>query len=79
MNHAQEAIEWLEDAPAEHHKGDINRANLCVAMAQAQATLALAQQQRIANMIAFLEYADGDTYEPQWQAINEALKLGDPT
>lgn len=62
-NHKEEANEWLRDAPIEQLNGNIERAMLCVGMAQAHATLALAEQQRIANLIALtaLEYQAGET------------------
>lgn len=58
--HVEEAKEWLRDAPVEQHGGDVERAMLCVGMAQAEATLALVEQQRIANLIALATVpADG--------------------
>lgn len=43
----------------------------------ARATLALAHEQRTANLIAFMEYAEGDSYESQWQVVAERLGLGE--
>ena len=81
MNHAQEAKRLLAEAISDKYvrsPAGFDASTLVTQRAQVLATLALAEQQRIANLIAFLEYADGDTYEPQWNAINEALGLGDP-
>lgn len=50
--HVEQAKEWLKDAPVEYRNGNAKRASLCVGMAQVEATLALAEQQRIANLIA---------------------------
>ena len=48
---------------------------LGTATSQTEATLALVEQQRIANLIAYLEYSDVDDYEPTLTKINEALGL----
>lgn len=50
--HVEEAKEWLRDAPVEQHGGNVERAMLCVGMAQAEATLAVAEQLRIGNIVA---------------------------
>lgn len=55
--HEQQAKYWLNDASAEYRNGNAKRAGLCVGMAQVEATLALAEQQRIANLIALTRYA----------------------
>lgn len=43
----------------------------------ARATLALAYEQRTANLIAFLSHADSDQYEAIWREMNERLGLGE--
>lgn len=53
--HVKSAKKWLNDAPVEYRKGNNQRASLCVGIAQVEATLALAEQQRIANLIALAE------------------------
>ena len=42
-----------------------------------EATLALTYEQRTANLISFLEHAEGDTYQDNWQQIATRLGLGD--
>lgn len=55
--HEQQAKYWLNDATAEYRKGNAKSADLCVGRAQVEATLALAEQQRVANLIALARYA----------------------
>lgn len=69
IDHAAEASDWLADAPVELHEAGLDShtaecAALCVGMAQAEATLALVEQQRIANLIALSQAMDGNG----WQA-----------
>ncbi|MGP5263688.1 hypothetical protein [Glutamicibacter arilaitensis] len=45
--------------------------------ATSNATLALAYEQRTANLIAFLSHADSDQYEAIWREMNERLGLGE--
>lgn len=52
MNHAQEARWRLDEAISAGNTGHLDRGELCAAIAQAHATLELAEQQRIANLIA---------------------------
>jgi len=54
-DHYAEAVEWLKSTPEEYREGNNHRATLCTAMAQVHATLALAEQQRIANLILLAE------------------------
>ena len=66
IDHEAEAQDWIADAPAELANAGLNagtaeRALLCAQLAQAHATLALVEQQRIANLIALgrLQIASG--------------------
>jgi len=43
--------------------------------AKVEATLALAYEQRTANLIAYLKYSEGDDYEAVHSAIKERLGL----
>jgi hypothetical protein len=43
--------------------------------AQVEATLALAYEQRTANLLAYLKYSEGDDYEAVHSAIKERLDL----
>lgn len=60
--HVEEAKEWLRDAPVEQHGGNVERAMLCVGMAQAEATLAVAEQLRIANLFRLREEVNSGTW-----------------
>ena len=53
IDHAAEAREWIDAAAG--HPGAVSTAIL----AQAEATLALVEQQRIANLIALSQVQDG--------------------
>lgn len=79
MNHAQEAkkhIEWTKEW--QEREGSTDATGLATALlAQTHATLELAEQQRIANLIALLEHAEGDSYKPRLDAIEYALGIGD--
>lgn len=66
IDHEAEARGWIAEAPVELANAGLNagtaeRALLCVQLAQAEATLALVEQQRIANAIALghLQIASG--------------------
>lgn len=65
MNHAQEARWRLDEAISAGNTGHLDRGELCAAIAQVHATLALAEAQkeaneqaRIANLIALLQHSD---------------------
>lgn len=64
IDHAAEAAEWIADAPHALHgtsgeQQSTDRAVVCALLAQAHATLALAEQQRIANLVALAQGSDG--------------------
>lgn len=71
MNHAQEAVEYLDLAANEE---DPAWAQVRLTRAQVHATLELAEQQRIANLVAFLDHSDDGRHERRWRAANEALE-----
>ena len=50
-------------------------ANFDMALAQVHATLELANQQRIANLIAYMNHATGDGYELLHNTIFDALRI----
>lgn len=52
VDDVQEAREWIREALMEDGPGNDSRAALPARLAQAHATLALVEQQRIANLIA---------------------------
>ena len=63
IDHAAEAREWIRDAPMEYQQNNGQRAQLCAALAQAEATLALVEQQRIQNLIALSQAGDGNGWQ----------------
>lgn len=94
MNHAQQAedhIDWVHQW--QEIEGSTDATEIAGAiLAQVHATLALAEQQRIANLIALLQYTgripEAAAHEIQDElfaaggaladATREALELGDP-
>lgn len=56
-NHAQEALDWLEYSSNLNPDVD-NKASHATQLAVAHATLELAEQQRIANLVALAELGD---------------------
>ena len=57
IDHATEAAEWIADAPAnaDSDPEGWQAAIVCGLLAQAEATLALVEQQRLANLIALAD------------------------
>ncbi|RLP70884.1 hypothetical protein D9V30_00155 [Mycetocola reblochoni] len=79
IDHAREAVAWTEETMAERGAMNDDRAMLTTQLAQVHATLALAEQQRIANLIALYQ-ADSDILDdPRFDAakadIRKALGL----
>jgi hypothetical protein len=70
--HAKRAREYVLEAQEQMNQ---SRADEYVAAAQVEATLALAYEQRTANLLHSIEYCDGDNYEPQLRQIMHRLGL----
>ena len=60
------------------HNLEGHNADFDMALAQTHAVLALAEQQRIANLIAYMEHATGDGYELLHNIIFDALRIETP-
>lgn len=74
MNHTQEALSLVRRSGYTSGNGSQNLASIDAQHAQVHATLALVEQQRIANQIAMLTYVSDHDFEPRVQAILEAIK-----
>lgn len=89
IDHAAEARKHLEDVESYANDAHSFRFNdeegraiqalshggLSAQLAQAHATLALVEAQRIANVLAYLDHAEGDQYERLHDDIKKALEL----
>lgn len=71
VDHAARADQHLLNATCH----DTLDADQNLVAAQAEATLALADQQEIANLIAFLDHVDGERYELLTGALTMILGL----
>lgn len=76
IDHAAEAAEWIADAPAnaDSDTEGWQAAIVCGLLAQAEATLALVEQQRLANLISLAALAGReDVHEELAEAAHESL------
>lgn len=86
MNHAQEAKRLISATTTKDWNDPSPYVDRRIAAAQVHATLALAEQQRIANLIAAYDMGAADapsgiariSYAKILDQIMEALELGDP-
>lgn len=72
IDHAAKARDALATAHDFAGGEEFAFADLTLKAAQVHATLALVEQQRIANVLAYLDHAEGDEYE----RLNDDLKKG---
>lgn len=85
MSHVKEARWRLDEAISAWNVGHPDRGELCTTVAQVHATLALVEQQRIANLIALYDMGISDApsgiksidYAALTREIVEALRIGD--
>lgn len=78
IDHAAEARKRIDEAHAGLASGDRGSrkaATLDYLEANAHATLALVNEQRIANVLAYLDHAEGDEYERLHDDIKKGLGI----
>lgn len=56
IDHVQRALNTQTEAVAAFNRGEIDTANYMAVLAQSSATLALVEQQRIANLLSFAQF-----------------------
>ena len=68
---AQNNLDWVEN-----HNPGFAQADIAVKAAQVHATLALVEQQRIANLIAAPKSYLGRIPDEDWERVNAEIKTG---
>ncbi|GEM_PF-4019637 len=77
-NHTQQAKWLMKDSTTSLKNGGPTTSAIQAQFAQVHATLALAEQQRVANLISyFTQIDDTSTALPVLHEIREALGIGD--
>lgn len=74
-DHKAEAEKWLDPNVWREAKAADNEVPTLVAIAQVHATLYLAEQQRIANLIALAHHFEGEFGSGELEQIREGLGL----